>query len=161
MKWYLIHSHSVETPKPAMAELLAEGLIPKAFNWPVIRLCGPAGQVATTEEREKDLGELQLTVKKEGKKPNPLPLGCGHSSSFNVKGREQWRKDGCREKSGDRKISLDEFGAKVQASFACRSDRRATVYRTATGESGVGAWFLSQPVIIHEETFYSSWLPRS
>lgn len=55
-----------------MAELLAEGLIPKAFNWPVIRLCGPAGQVATTEEREKDLGELQLTVKKEGK--NLIPF---------------------------------------------------------------------------------------
>jgi len=39
MKWYLIHSHSVEFPKPATAEALAEGgLSQKAFNWPVIRL---------------------------------------------------------------------------------------------------------------------------
>lgn len=39
MKWYLIHSHSVESPKPAAAETLAEGeLSQKAFNWPVIRL---------------------------------------------------------------------------------------------------------------------------
>lgn len=39
MKWYLIHSHSVESPKPATAEAVAEGgLSHKAFNWPVIRL---------------------------------------------------------------------------------------------------------------------------
>lgn len=39
MKWYLIHSHSVESSKPATAEALAEGVLShKAFNWHVIRL---------------------------------------------------------------------------------------------------------------------------
>lgn len=56
MKWSLIHSRSVKSPKPATAEALAErGLSQKASNWPVIRLWklrGLAGQVATTAERE-------------------------------------------------------------------------------------------------------------
>lgn len=39
MKWYLIHSHSVEFSKSAVAGALAEGWPShKAFNWPVIRL---------------------------------------------------------------------------------------------------------------------------
>lgn len=110
MKWSLFHSHSVDSPKPATAEALAErGLSQKASNWPVIRLKqrGPAGLVANTEVQERNRWEAwNLLGETWSSSCRWLRIFTGYESEGTLK------KNCLLWQSGDRKISGD--GASCQ-----------------------------------------------
>lgn len=130
-----------------------------------MKLRGPAGQVATTEERE-NLGGKQMREKPAtywGEKTNPLPVkiatvlhwmwkGGNHKERMAVM-KKWWQKDF----SGS--SLLPRLRLLLHAALKLTRQQQFTAWSQKT--MGCRIWFLSQPVIIHEETFYISWLPRS
>ena len=132
MKWYLIHSHSAESPKPAMAEALAEGRpSQKSFNWHVIRLWNcvalldkwPPQRRERTEDRNRWEGGLQLIVRQ--KKLIPFIWEMATLLHW------MWEGGNFKERMTDmkkwqQKISVDEIWCQGSAYFSRADLKRST-----------------------------------